>query len=291
MKLRYLLTAFLGLCILGSQAQTKGVWNGSGDVVSWIYDLGSGTGSGKRFSPSREAKESISSQDNKGFLPYPSSGSARVDLAPSAGGGFQLNRNVLNLKASNGDIPNKFAVYNIQEASAVSALSFTLSFNDSHKGTVIFALGNSSSRLFTSPESYSNTNQDGLFGAIRFLVGNNYTNPEHRHHNGSAYVHKAFDKDLFNKSGKLEVEIYCNSSSAEQSYTRGSKSYFVAAKSYHIFVNDVPLTISGAADLPVTGELSTDSKVDAFLFTGSNSAENTLDISVSNIKLTALAQN
>src|SRR5690606_14207228 len=103
MKLKFLATALVSVCILGANAQTKGTWSGSGNTVSWAYDLGAGTGSGKRFAPSREAKESVSSQDSKGFLPYPSSGSGRVDVAPSAGGGLKLNRNVLNLKASRGD--------------------------------------------------------------------------------------------------------------------------------------------------------------------------------------------
>jgi len=291
MKIKFLTLAILGLYMSTAKAQTYGIWKGSKEAISWSYDLGKGTGSGKKFNASGESKSSESSKDKSGFLPYPPEGIAKVWVAPSAGTGFSLNKSTINFGASNSDVPNKFSVIDIPQASPVGSLFFTLSFNDGVKGTAVLAFGNSQASIFKNSSSYNNNKQEGLFGAIRFMVGNTFTNPEHRAFNGTGYVHKAYDADIFEKSGDLKVEIYSNNSQEEQSLTRKGNVYTLPAKTFRVFVNDKQLKLNSSENLPATGELEQNMAIDAFLLTGSNSAENTLNFSISNIKAGSSLQN
>lgn len=291
MKIKFLALAILGLYVSSAKAQTYGTWKSSKDAISWTYDLASGTGSGKKFNASGEAKSSESSKDKPGFLAYPPVGTARVFTASSAGAGFSLSKTVLNFGASNSDAPNKFSVIDIPQSSPVGSLFFTLSFNDGIKGTAVLAFGNSQTSIFKNAAAYNNRKQEGLFGAIRFMVGSTYTNPEHRAVSGSSYMHKPYDADIFDKSGDLKVEIYSNNSKDEQSFTRKGNVYALPAQTFRIFVNDKALKLNGSENLAATGELDPNMAIDALMLTGSNSAENTLSFSISNIKAGTLSQN
>ena len=291
MKTKFLTLAILGLAITTAKAQTYGTWKGSKEATSWTYDLSTGTGSGKKFNSGSEAKTSEASKDKPGFLPFPVVGTARVVVAPSAGAGFALNKAVINFGASNAEAPNKFSVSDIPQLAPVGSLFFTLSFNDGIKGTAILAFGSSQTSLFKNTAAYNNRKQEGLFGAIRFMVGSTYTNPEHRTASGSSYVHKPYDADIFDKSGNLNVEIYSNNSKEEQSFTRKGNVYTIPAQTFKIFVNDKSLKLNGSENLPATGELDANMAVDAFMLSGASSSENTLNFSVSNIKAGTLTQN
>lgn len=291
MKTKFLTLAILGLAITTAKAQTYGTWKGSKEATSWNYDLGTGTGSGKKFNSGSEVKTSESSKDKPGFLPFPSTGTARVVVAPSSGSGFSLNKSVINFGASNGEAPNKFSLTDIPQLAPVGSLFFTLSFNDGTKGTAVLAFGNSQTSLFKNATGYNNRKQEGVFGAIRFMVGSTYTNPEHRTVSGSSYVHKPYDVDIFDKSGNLNVEIYSNNSKEEQSFTRKGNVYTMPAQTFKIFVNDKSLKLNGSENLPATGELDANMVIDAFMLSGASSAENTLSFSVSNIKAGTLTQN
>jgi hypothetical protein len=291
MRTRFLTLAILGLAVTAAKAQTYGIWKGSTEATSWTYDLGTGTGTGKKFNAGGEVKTSESNKDKPGFLPFPAAGTARVVVAPSAGAGFALNKTTINFGASNSDAPNKFSVTDIPQSSPVGSLFFTLSFNDGVKGTAVLAFGNSQTSLFKNATGYNNRKQEGIFGAIRFIVGNTYTNPEHRTLSGSSYVHKAYDTDIFDKSGNLNVEIYSNNSKEEQSFTRKGNVYTLPVQTFRIFVGDKALKLNGSENLPATGELEANMAIDAFMITGASSAENTLNFSISNIKAGTLAQN
>lgn len=291
MKIKILALAILGLYVTSAKAQTYGTWKGSKEAISWNYDLASGTGSGKKFNAGGEAKTSESSKDKSGFLAFPPTGTATVVTAASAGAGFSLSKTVLNFGASKGEAPNKFSVVDIPQSSPVGSLYFTLSFNDGTKGTAVLAFGNSQTSLFKNATAYNNRKQEGLFGAIRFMVGSTYTNPEHRAVSGSSYMHKPYDADIFDKSGDLKVEIYSNNSKEEQSFTRKGNVYTIPAQTFKIFVNEKALKLNGSENLPATGELDPNMAIDAFMLSGSSSAENTLSFSVSNIKAGTLTQN
>lgn len=291
MKIKFLTLAILSLAVTAAKAQTYGTWKGSKEAVSWNYDLGTGTGSGKKFNAGSEAKTSEASKDKPGFLPFPAVGTARVVVAQSAGAGFSVNKSVINFGASNAEAPNKFSVTDIPQSSPVGSLFFTLSFNDGTKGTAVLAFGNSQTSLFKNATAYNNRKQEGIFGAIRFMVGSTFTNPEHRSANGSSYMHKPYDTDIFDKSGDLKVEIYSNNSKDEQSFTRKGNVYTIAPQTFKIFVNDKVLKLNGSENLPATGELDANMAIDAFMLSGSSSAENTLSFSISNIKAGTLSQN
>jgi hypothetical protein len=291
MKIKFLTLAILGLYASTLKAQTYGTWKGSKEAITWNYDLSTGTGTGKKFNAGSEAKSSESSKDKPGFLPFPPSGVAKVSVAASAGAGFALNKTVLNFGASNAETPNKFSVTEIPQSSPVGSLFFTLSFNDGVKGTAVLAFGNSMTSIFKNAAGYTNRKQEGLFGAIRFIVGSTFTNPEHRTLNGTAYVHKPYDTDIFEKSGNLNVEIYSNNAKEEQSFTRKGNVYTLPAQTFRIFVNDKSVKLNGSENLPATGELEPNMAIDAFMLTGASSAENTLNFSISNIKAGTLSQN
>ncbi|SOD12479.1 hypothetical protein [Pedobacter xixiisoli] len=291
MKTKFLTLAVLGLAITAAKAQTYGTWKGSKEATSWTYDLNTGTGSGKKFNSGSEVKTSESSKEKPGFLPYPAVGTARIVVAPSSGSGFSLNKSVINFGASNGEAPTKFSVTDIPQSAPVGSLFFTLSFNDGVKGTAVLAFGNSQTSIFKNAAAYNNRKQEGLFGAIRFIVGSTFTNPEHRTASGSSYVHKAYDADIFDKSGNLNIEIYSNNSKEEQSFTRKGNIYTLPAQTFKIFVGDKTLKFNGSENLPATGELDPNMAIDAFMLSGASSAENTLSFSISNIKAGTLAAN
>ncbi|SFW36985.1 Cellulase (glycosyl hydrolase family 5) [Sinomicrobium oceani] len=261
------------------------------DEALWDYDLGSGTGSGTAYPPSGTVQTSSSTEEDPGFLPYPPTGTAQVSTAAAAGAGFDRSGTTLNLGASNGNVPNKLAFSKITEGSEATSLYFTVNFNSSTQGTAVFALGNSSADIFTNTAAYTNAEQEGLFGAIRFFVGNCCTNPEYRYEDAGSYFHREGDTDLFSRTVPLEVEIHCNNTASSKTYYRGISSYTIAPNSYHVVVNDQFVTYSGSPDLVSTGELENEGRIDAVLFTGSDSAGNTLDYSLSNIRLERIAQN
>ena len=291
MKTKFLSLVILGFAVTVAKAQTYGTWKGSKEAVSWNYDLGTGTGSGKKFNAGSEVKIAEASKEKPGFLPFPPTGTARVVVAPSAGAGFSVNKSVINFGASNAEAPNKFSITDIPQSSPVGSLFFTLSFNDGTKGTAVLAFGNSQTSLFNNAAAYNNRKQEGIFGAIRFIVGSTFTNPEHRTASGSSYVHKPYDTDIFDKSGDLKVEIYSNNSKEEQSFTRKGNVYNIPAQTFKIFVNDKALKLNGSENLPATGELDQNMAIDAFMLSGSNSTENTLNFSISNIKAGTLTRN
>lgn len=279
-----LFSAFVSI----AKAQNYGTWKGAKEAVIWSYDLASGTGTGKKYNA---AGSSESTKDNPGFLPYPPVGVAKVIVAPEGGRGFSLNKSALTFTASKTEAPNKFSIVDIPQTAPVGSLFFTLSFNDGVKGTAVLAFGNSQAALFKNTAAYTNTKQTGVFGAVRFIVGSTFTNPEQRVANGSAYVHKPFDEDLFEKSGYLNVEIYSNNSNGEQSFTRKGNLYTLPASSFRVFVNNKAVKLNGSENLKTTGELDQNMAIDALLLTGSSSAEQTLELSISNIKAGSLPQN
>ncbi|MGS2741585.1 glycoside hydrolase family 5 protein [Sinomicrobium sp. M5D2P17] len=260
------------------------------DEAIWDYDLGSGTGSGTSYPPSGVTKTSASSEEDPGFLSYPPTGTAQVSTAASAGVGFTLSGSTLNLGAGNNATPNKFSLYKIAEGSAATSLYFTVDFNSSTQGTAVFALGNSSADIFTGTEAYTNFEQEGLFGAIRFFVGNCCTNAEYRYETGGSYFHRAADTDHFSRTTAMDVEIHCNNTASTKTYQRGTASYDIAPNSYHVVVNDQFVTHSGSPDLVSTGELDNEGRIDAVLFTGSDSAGNTLNYTLSDIRVERIAQ-
>lgn len=266
-------------------------WTGTYLAWNWEYNLGSGTGTGTILNPTSSAQVSESKKDAPGFLPYPTIGTARALVAANAGAGFNLNNSILTLGASNGTVPNKFSLYDIAGSSTLVNVSFKLSFNNSTQGTAILAIGGSDGNLFKNNDAYSNNKQNGLFTAIRFLVGTNSTNAQYRYADGSSYFHRSHDVDLFSRSGDLNFEIYCNNTSNSRVYNRNGVSHTLPASSLHLYVNNIQVKYSGSADIASSGELFPYMPIDAFMVSGASSAGNTLNFSVSNIKIKSLIGN
>jgi len=263
-------------------------WTGTFPAWEWEYNLASGTGTSTQISPGSSIQVSESKSGTPGFLPYPTNGTARTVLAANAGAGFNLTSSVLQFGASNADVPNKFSFYEIKEASSLACVSFRLSFNNSTNGTAILSIGNSEGSLYKNSAAYSNLKQQGQFAAIRFLVGNSSTNAQYRYADGTSYFHRSHDANLFARSGNLDIEVYCNNTEVSKVYERAGLSYTLPATSLHMFVNGVQVKYAGSADIASTGETFSYSPIDAFMFSGANSTGNTLNFSVSNIKIKSL---
>ena len=266
-------------------------WTGNYLPWNWEYNLGSGTGNGTTLTATSSVQVSESKVGTPGFLPYPAIGTARALVAANAGAGFNLNNSVLTIGASNGIAPNKFSLYDIAGSSTLVNLSFKLSFNTSVNGTAILAIGGGDGNLFKANDVYSNSKQDGVFTAIRFLVGNNSSNAQYRYLDGTSYVHRSHDVDLFPRTNDLNIEVYCNNTGNPRVYKKDGVDYTLPAASFHMYVNGTAVKYSGSQNIASTGELLPYMPIDAFMLSGASSTGNTLNFSVSNIKIKSLIGN
>ncbi|RYF26031.1 MAG: hypothetical protein EOO42_02485 [Flavobacteriales bacterium] len=274
-----------------AKQRSYGLWQFATDTVAFNYTLGSWIGTGSYYAPSTVAKSSLSNTGNAGFLPVPNVGNAKVSTAANAGAGITLANPEVTLGASNSGIPNKYSVYQVTGATAVSSFYFTLSFNGSSNGTAVVGFGNSAAGVFSNADQLTNVAQPGILGALRFTVGNNLTNSAVRTHTAGVYSYTTPTADLFPKIGDLDVEIYCNNTNSNRTYSRVGISYTLPGKSYHVFVNGNRLQVSSSPDIAGTGEATANTAINSLLFTGSSSTANTLNYTISNLKMAWMPQN
>ena len=153
--------------------------------VTWNYDLGSTANT--TYGDSTALKQSVSVKGTPGFLPAPYYGYSKVFLPASCGGYFQLQPGstpAVNLAASSTNSPTKLSWYNIAEAKAVAALSFTLTLDAANtNGLLILPFGYSttSSTVFNNTNQLTGANTPGVFGAIRLdFYGGSYATLSYR---------------------------------------------------------------------------------------------------------------
>lgn len=289
LKLKMLI-AFIAIGLNSASAQVYGVWNGAKEATFWNYDLSSGEGS---YDASSIERFSVSGVNGKGFLPAPPTGSSRLFVPAATGGGFSIDNSELKISATSSGSPVKFSAYNIENATPITSLFFDINFNDTEakNGVIILGIGkNMQGQVFNNTNQILNgTASKGLFGGLRFeFYGGSDVQAYYRTAN---YTNGNFDdhKTIFKRSsGKQHVEIYCNNSATTQIYKRGNKKFKISPRTMNVFVDGMAITANGSVDIPATGELASDQAIDAFVFNASNSVNNLLNFSLSNIKIGGL---
>ena len=285
MKLKFLLyLSFLLGGAINAKAQTYGQWQGATQATSFDYVL-SGNGT---YAAGPSINSSVSSQATPGWLPAPTgTAKARIATAAGAGADVTLAGSVLTLNASKTNEPNKVALYDVPNATAVTSIFFDLSFDGGTQGTAVIGFGKTSD-IFTDSNPLINASAPGVFGALRFTVGNSFSNSGVR---SSTFSYATPNTEVFPKTGLINVEIYCNHTNSAKSYTRGVTNYSLPARAYHVYANNTAVLVSASPNLATSGELAVDQSINALLFAGTSSALNTLKFAVSNIKFGWIPQN
>ncbi|SOD13306.1 hypothetical protein [Pedobacter xixiisoli] len=301
MKKRLHITAALTMLFGIAQAQNK-AWSEAGTFDSkgavWNYNLGKGTGNaGDKFSSGEAIKTSVSSTATPGFLAYPSSGFAAVTTGANAGGAIKVEGKdaaaKLVLEASSNASANKFAVYDISKASAVSSLLFNVSFkseNDPTNGAVVFGIGNArGNNIFKNTAALTGADAVGLFAGLRWEFSTNKAVFfSYRKLNNGSYGYKLINANSFTKTGEHQVELYINNAATEQKYTKLGTAYTLAPATFNIWVDGKLIAAESGSAFPASGELAPEAPLNSFLFQGYHSKgaiPNTLTLSLSNIQL------
>lgn len=303
MKKRLHITAALTMLFGLTQAQTK-AWSDAGTFDTkgaiWTYNLGKGIGNaGDKFASGEAIKTSVSSTATPGFLSYPSSGFAAVTTGANAGGAIKVEGKdsaaKLILEASSNSSANKFAVYDISKASAVTSLMFNVSFkseNEPTNGAVVFGVGNArGNNIFKNTAALTGADATGLFAGLRWEFSTNRAVFfSYRTLNNGSYSYKLINANSFTKIGEHQVELYINNAATEQKYTKSGTAYTLAPATLNIWVDGKLITTESGAGIPASGELAPEASLNSFLFQGYHSkgaVPNALTLSLSNIQINA----
>lgn len=259
-----------------------GRWSGAAAATFWSYEPGSALSV-------KNAAASSQSFVAPDFLASPVSGNTRVFLFGNAtpGGGFTINNQVITAVANHTGGAHKFAAYDINGASSVTSLFFTLNVNQTPtNGLIILGLGNSSGAIYTNTSQLNSANQPGLFTALQLAVGASNVTAKYR---GSTapYTYATLSPTL-EKGTALAIEVYCNNSSISQPFKRAGVTLTVPSRFYRIYINGIPLRYAGNCDIPYSAEVATGQNINSFVINGSDSnlpTNNALSYTISDIKL------
>jgi chondroitin B lyase len=248
----------------GASAEAK--WLDEVNENKWSYNFSSGISS--IYNTNGEAISPI-------FLPNPTSGKARVFIPNNSGSSFSLD--VLNNKLEvfpNGTGATKFSIYRIERASEITILTSTFTLGKigvnfpENNTSFILSIGyrGENNTIYSNSNSvFTSTNSGGnLFNAVRFLF--NSTNSSYTvsyRTNGTIST----GNYSFLEGGSLQIdipykiELCCNNSVLNKTYTRGVATYNVAPNSYHLWITDLSsglstryTTIYGSYDIPKSQE-------------------------------------
>ncbi|MNK22860.1 hypothetical protein D3C87_411420 [compost metagenome] len=287
----------LGLVL--SAGLSKAQW--VNETTVWNYGFSSGTSG--TFSTGASNAENISTSGSP-FLPSTPSGTSRVGLIANTTGTFVLNatNNTLAITGSSAGA-SKFSAYNITGASEIASISFEVTFSNpnSQAPTYYFSMGTKAAagNLYNNNNAvFTGANSGGaLFNAIRFLYSAANVTLGHRSSGDSNgnYVTLSGGNLAFETPYRFELYMN-NSSSTAKSYTRGSTTYTVPAKNYHLWVTNVSTgtsvryTYLSSPDLPRPIETNTSNSTDAtipensplnsFLFQSINIANNASSLKI-----------
>ena len=256
-------------------------WNTGGNHV-WVYDFGAGTGNqGTTFTGA--SVNSVSSATTQGFLPQPPSGNAKVAIGSTGAASFTLLNNgtsdTLRLNASSTANVGKVSFYDIEGATPLTAVFVTLNFEDNQAtgGDFKLAVGYSTTAasMFNNTSGIGNSNTTSLpevFGSLRWVISS--TDPSkmiasfrNKATAGEATVFTDIPFE-FNRGTSYNLELMCNNTASSQTYTRGSNSYTVSSRTYHVWANEVQLqSISGINEFPAN-QLAVGTAINAMLLHG-----------------------
>ncbi|TKB99197.1 hypothetical protein [Pedobacter cryophilus] len=303
MKRNFTITGVLLLLFTTVNAQKNywtdaGVWEGKENY--WNYSLLKKTGdAGDKFESKETAVTSISSTSTPGFLPYPSSGFAMVSSAAAAGGAFKIERKednaTLILDASVAGGANKFTVYDIAKASAVSSMFFSMSFNENNptNGSIVMALGSvRGNNIFKNAVTLTGADASGIFAGLRWEFStNNSVFLSYRTLVDGSYGYKGINNSSFTKTGQHQVELYSNNATIEKKYIRGGQTYSIQPSTFNIWVNGKLLSNNTGSAFSSSGELAPESLINSFLFQGYHSKApfpNALSVTLSNLQVNSI---
>lgn len=284
MKIKLLLLLLATTAIFSHSANAQGIWTGAAAATSWSYNPGTATADSR--SAAVTAQEFLSPI----FLANPSSGNARLFLFGNAtpGGGVTIQNNKFTMVANHTGGAHKVSVYNIDNPYPVTSMFFTLNVSSvPTNGLIILGLGNSSGAIYTNIAQLSGSDQPGLFTAIQFSIGSSAITARFRGTTSPTHTYSSFSPTIA-KGIDLPIELYCNNSTAAQTYTRASVLYTVPSGAFHIYVDGTALTSGGSANIPYAAEVAKGQAINAFTFNGSDSSSpslNALSFTVSDIKL------
>lgn len=317
MNERKLLCLLLLIGLGSATVFAQGKWSGENEVFNYGFESVSG-GKKSKFSGGSALAQSISASDGEvGFLPVPSSGTAKVSIEPNTGASFSLAGKGANTKlkavASSSKATeaaaasiSKFSLYGIP-STAITALFFSLDINAfATEGQLVIPFGNTPTVAADNSNTFNEAKQmsewwdaEHIFGAIKLDI---YEGPWMAYSYRRARTGKK-DSEAprfvelkaptpFTKGKSHKIELYCNNSAADQHYTRDGKSFTVSPQTYHWWVNGerVPLD-KDDYQFPATGETAVGSAINSFSINTSGNGRpspNTLEVVVSGISALSL---
>ncbi|MFD1631885.1 hypothetical protein [Pseudopedobacter beijingensis] len=309
-----LITLLLSIFAFGTSAVlAQGKWNGESNTSFKYIFLESLLNKKDKFKGGSELSQYVASAESKsGFLPAPSSGSAKVSIEPNTGASFAYTgkgddlklRAIASSSKATHEEPasvSKFSIYGIK-SSAVTSFFFTLDINAfAQNGEIIIPFGNTPDNAPDNGVTFNNSKQmsewwdnEHLFGSIKLdvydgvWIAYSYRRPRIGKLDTQAprFV-ELKGPTPFIKGKSHQVEIYCNNSETEQIYTRNGKSYIVLPQTYQWWVNDRKIVLDGDNyNFPATDETPKGAAINSFSINTSGSSKpvaNALEVTISNI--------
>lgn len=274
----------------------------SGNFPEFVYSLGTGSGT---LNPSSSLQVSESSTTSPGFLPAPSGGIARVQLAADATEKITFSNSVVDLGTSGVSVPNKFSLYNLTAHTSLARVAFKLNFNDTQRAYFAIGIGSAeiaenANNIFSGDVGYMDgtvaPSRPGLFAAIRIPIGAaanstlQYRNPNPTAGNGSHA-----NGPTIPRNGQLAFELYCNNTSVSKTYTRNGTSYTLPGRSLHMFINGVQAEVNGSVVLSTCAETPEYEPINAIVFSNEidpwTSGTHAMQASISDIEIKSLYGN
>ena len=280
---RLLLFAGIALCLNSAWAQ--GTWGKP--ATTWTYNPGTNTGtgavggSGYTLTPATNVSTPPAAQ---GFMPYAPSGSVGLFNVSGATGKWYLTGTTsaakIRFSSSTGGKVAKLGMYNIDNATSVSSFFFTMEFNASTSTGLDwrFAVGNGTATLTGTaglPGDGATTSFPNIFSTLRWNLGTSGTALTCKYAvkaagSSAAVTENSLSGVTFSKTGTYNMEVYCNNSSQAQEYTRGSVTYNIPSRKFHVWANGTQLKYGTVADLAAM-QVSQNEPLDGFAIQGGTS--------------------
>ena len=279
------LPATLILVRQGADSSLPGVWTYPADS-NWVYAIGEGARDTVSFSSTGKTAFSPGTATWDRYLANPPSGTMRAGIGSAGKPRFDLvgtPDTTLRITASSTSQVGKFSGYSIANPTPVASFFFTMSFNNSTTDSAEWSLAIGRQAAATTifnggsglPTQGNSTNDSEVLGALKWQI--NSDNPalinfkcREKVLSGSSN-YRQLDRSIFQKGGTYAMELYCNSSSQQQTYQRGVTVYTVLPHTYHVWANNMQLNYLGAAGFP-GNELAADTVLNAFMIEGKNCA-------------------
>nr|WP_294899177.1 T9SS type A sorting domain-containing protein [uncultured Pedobacter sp.] len=286
-SLLFIFICFISISVFGQASWTPP----SGTNFTWVYTMDASKSSqtaGTVFPvpPANNPTFSISTTTplplRSGFMPAPPSGSVKVAANANLGQTFKLidvagTDDKLEMHASSGSNIGKLSIYNIQEATPLTATYFTLNFENNLATNTDWVLllgkntvGGTDSKLVNGQGVGTTSTLDtAFFACMKFSISTTDASKMTLSYAGTEGYKNL--TDLLDRGTDYSFEILSNNTSVAQNYTRGTNTYTVPSGAYQIWINDARLAVSsGNYDFPANG-ITRGDNLNAMAINGNNS--------------------